>query len=380
MPHADDPIRLLVVEDSELDYELLQAILLRDRETLGGRVRTQRAEDEAGMRSAFAVGPVDAVITDHNLPRFDSFSALKVSKEIDPDLPVIVLSGEMSEELAVASLHAGADDFILKSRMFRLGPALKRSLDAAAARRGQRAAFAALADSEARLRELTRHMERIKEEERHALAREVHDDIGSTLTALKFELARLARDLGEHASAAPRINAINELLAHAVDASHRIQHNLRPPVLDAGLVEALQWLARGFSTRTGTPLQFETNRDELDLAPEHAVAMYRVAQEALANVAKYAQAKRVSMQLFAAADEITLEIADDGAGFDPQMLEATPGFGLKSLVERARGLGGWAEIAAAPGRGTTIMFSIPPGTPAKDAVAPAPSAPNDWSD
>jgi len=383
MPAADAPIHLLVVEDSELDYELLQAILLRDRETLGGRVRTQRAEDDAGMRAAFARGPVDAVITDHNLPRFDSFAALKVAKEIDADLPVIVLSGEMSEELAVASLHAGADDFILKSRMFRLGPALKRGLDAADARRGQRAAFAALAESETRLRELTRHLERIKEEERRALAREVHDDIGSTLTALKFELARLAKDLGERPLAAPRIVAMQELLAHAVAASHRIQHNLRPPVLDAGLVEALQWLARGFSARTGVPVQFETNREELQLAPEHAVALYRMGQEALANVSKYAQARRVSMQLFAAADEVTLEIADDGVGFDPQMLEASPGFGLKSLVERARGLGGWAEIAAAPGRGTTVMFSIPPGEAAgaqTAAPAPARAAPTDWID
>jgi signal transduction histidine kinase len=382
MPAADAPIHLLVVEDSELDYELLQAILLRDRETLGGRVRTQRAEDESGMRAAFARGPVDAVITDHNLPRFDSFAALKVTKEIDPDLPVIVLSGEMSEELAVASLHAGADDFILKSRMFRLGPALKRSLDAADARRGQRAAFAALAESETRLRELTRHLERIKEEERRALAREVHDDIGSTLTALKFELARLAKDLGERPLAAPRILAMQELLAHAVQASHRIQHNLRPPVLDAGLVEALQWLARGFTARTGVPVQFETNREELQLAPEHAVALYRVGQEALANVSKYAQARRVSMQLFAAPDEVTLEIADDGVGFDPPMLEASPGFGLKSLVERARGLGGWAEIAAAPGRGVTVMFSIPPGVAADSAepAAPARAAPTDWID
>lgn len=370
MPRAPAPLRLLVVEDSEIDYELLQAILLRDRESLAGGVRTERAEDEAGMRRAFARGPVDAVVTDHNLPHFDSFAALKVSKEIDPDLPVLVLSGEMSEELAVASLHAGADDFVLKSRMFRLGPALRRSLDAAAARRGERAAFAALAESELRLRELTRHMERIKEEERSALAREVHDDIGSTLTALKFELARLARELAGQPALAPRLAAIGELLAHAVQASHRIQHDLRPPVLDAGLVEALRWLARGFAARTGVPADFETNREELRLPPEHAVAFYRVAQEALANAAKYAQARRLTLQLFAAADEVVLEIADDGVGFDPQMLAATPGFGLRSLVERARGLGGWAEVAAAPGRGTTIMFSIP------SAAGAAPATPD----
>ncbi len=375
MAAAAEPIRLLVVEDSELDYELLQAILLRDRESLAGGVRTQRVEDEGGMRAALARAPIDAVVTDHNLPRFDAFAALKVSKELDADAPVIVLSGEMSEELAVACLHAGADDFILKSRMFRLGPALKRSLAAAAARRGERAAFAALAASELRLRELTRHLERIKEEERRALARELHDDIGSTLTALKFELARLARDLNGRPAAAAQIQAMQELLAHAAGASHRIQHDLRPPVLDAGLVEALRWLARGFSARTGVPIDFESNREEPVLAAEHAVALYRAGQEALANAAKYAQARRVSMQLFAAADEVTLEIADDGVGFEPRLLETSPGFGLKGLIERARGLGGWAEVAAAPGRGVTVMFSVPTG-----GARPPAAAPTDWID
>jgi len=370
MADADTPIRLLVVEDSELDYELLQAMLMRDRESLGGRVRTQRVEDEQGMRAAFACARIDAVVTDHNLPRFDAFAALKVSKEIDPDLPVLVLSGEMSEDLAVACLHAGADDFVLKSRMFRLAPALRRSLEAAGARRGQRAAFAALADSELRLRELACHLERVKEEQRRALAREVHDDIGSTLTALKFELARLAKGLADASACAPSIAAMQELLAHAAAASHRIQHNLRPPVLDAGLVEALRWLARGFAERTGVAVHFEANRDEMPLAPEQAEALYRMGQEALANVSKHAQARKVSLQLFAADDGVTLEIADDGAGFDPQMLATSPGFGLRGLVERARGLGGWAEVAATPGRGTTVMFSLPPC-----AGAPAPPAP-----
>lgn len=349
------PTHLLVVEDSELDYELLLALLMRD----GLRVRARRVEDEAGMRDAFANGPIDAVITDHNLPRFDSFSALKVAKGFDEDLPVLVVSGEMSEDLAVAALHAGADDFILKSRMFRLGPALRRSLQVAEIRRAQRAQAQQLAASEAKLRELTQHLERVKEEERRVLAAEVHDDIGTTLTAIKFELARLARDVGEHPTAAARISALNELLAHAVAASHRIQHNLRPPVLDAGLVAALDWLARGFSQRTGVPVRFESNREELELAPERAAALYRVAQESLANIAKHAQARNASLQLFADGSEVTLEISDDGVGFDPGLLANTPGFGVRGLVERARGLGGWAEVNSAPGRGTMVMFAVP---------------------
>jgi len=349
------PIQLLVVEDSELDYDLLLALLAR-----GGRpVRARRVEDEAGMRTVFGDGPVDVVVTDHSLPHFDSLAALAVAKAHDPDLPVIVVSGEMSEELAVAVLQGGADDFILKSRLVRLGPALTRSLQAAQQRRAGREAAAALEQSETRLRALTRHLETIKEEERHRIAREIHDDIGATLTALRFELVGLARQGQTRPEQAPRLAAMLGLLEQAVAASHRIQHNLRPPVLDAGLVAALQWLVRSFASRTSITATFETNREDLPLPAECAAAMYRVAQESLSNISKYAQAQHVSVQLFVATGEVTLEISDDGVGFDPGMLQATPGFGLRGLIERARGFGGWAEISSAPGRGTTVMFSVP---------------------
>ncbi len=327
------------------------------------------------MRGALRDGAVDIVITDHTMPRFDAFAALRVAKEHDPDLPVVVVSGEMSEDLAVAALRAGADDFILKSRMSRIGPAIARSLQAATERRAGREAAAALAESESRLRALTRHLETVKEEERRRIAREIHDDIGATLTAMRFELVSLARQLqgqqpgqdpgqnpGQNpgqADAGSRLRAISNLLEQAVAASHRIQHNLRPPVLDAGLVAALQWLVQSFASRTAIPARFETNREDLPLPAECAAAMYRVAQESLANISKYAQAQRVAVQLFAAPEEVTLEVSDDGVGFDPGMLQATPGFGIRGLVERARGLGGWAEISSAPSRGTTVMFCVP---------------------
>jgi signal transduction histidine kinase len=349
------PIRLLVVEDSELDYELLLATLARD----GPRLRAERVEDESGMREALERAPVDAVLTDHNLPHFDSFSALKLAKAADPDLPVLVVSGEMSEELAVAALHAGADDFILKSRLFRVGPALKRSLQAAAERRAGRAAARALADSEAQLRELAGHLETAKEQERTRIAGELHDDVGSTITALRFETVALARELQAQGIGSTRLGRMLDLIGQVAAASQRVQHNLRPPVLDVGLVAALQWLVRSFGQRSGLQVGFEANRDELELAPDRAAVLYRAAQEALANVSKHAQASRVNVQLFATPHEISLEVSDDGAGFDPQLLRSAPGFGLRALTERARGLGGWAEISAAPGKGTTFMFSLP---------------------
>jgi len=377
--NSSETIHLLVVEDSELDFELLLAILGRDQALTGLRVRAQRVEDETGMRSALATMHVDAVVTDHNLPRFDSFAAIKTAKQFDEDLPVLVLSGEMAEDLAVTALHAGADDFILKARMFRLAPALRRSLQAAEVRRNARTQAQALTESEAKLHALTQHLERVKEEERRVIAREIHDDIGTTLTALKFELVRLARELETRSWSAPHINAMQELLAHAVTASDRIQHDLRPPVLDAGLVAALQWLVQGFRTRTNVTAEFETNREEVEIAPDRAAALYRVAQEALANITKYAYAQRVSVQLFAAQDEVSLEIADNGVGFDTRGLTVTPGFGVRGLLERARGFGGWAEINSAPGRGTTVMFSIPPGS-APTAPATPVQREKEWTD
>jgi signal transduction histidine kinase len=328
----------------------------------GLRPRAVRVEDEAGMREAFAAGPIDAVITDHNLPRFDSFASLKVAKSVDSDIPVIVLSGEMSEELAVASLHAGADDFVLKTRMFRIAAALQKSLRAAEARREARAGAAALAESEARLHALTQHLERAKEDERRAIAQEIHDDIGGALTALKFEVVRLSREMeARDGERSQRLAAIHELLESAVIASHRIQHALRPAVLDAGLVAALEWLTRGFGERSGLAIEFQSNREEFEIEPHRAAALYRVAQEALTNVRKHSNgARRVQMQLFAMADEVTLEVTDDGPGFDTGSLEITAGFGVRGMIERARGLGGWAEVSSAPGRGTTVMFSIPP--------------------
>ena len=364
MSAHEAPLNLIVVEDSELDFELLLAMLMRE----GLRPRAMRVEDEAGMREAFAAGHVDAVITDHNLPRFDSFASLKVAKSVDSDIPVIVLSGEMSEELAVSTLHAGADDFVLKTRMFRVASALQNSLRAAEARREASAAAAALAESEARLHALTQHLERAKEEERRAIAQEIHDDIGGALTALKFELVRLTREMqAREGEPHRRVSVIHELLESAVIASHRIQHALRPAVLDAGLVAALEWLTRGFGERTGIDVEFQSNRDEVEIEPDREAALYRVAQEALTNVRKHARsAARVQMQLFALPDEVTLEVSDDGPGFDTGSLEVTAGFGVRGLMERARGLGGWAEVSSSPGRGTTVMFSIPPALTTPD--------------
>ena len=351
---SEAPIRILFVEDSEFDHELMLATLARD----GIEVEAVRVEEAGPMREALTTRTWDAVVSDHNLPRFSSFEALKVLRDSDLDLPFLVVSGEMGEELAVETMLAGADDYIMKSRLKRLAPALRRSLDAARVRRERTAAESALRTSELRLHELTSHLESVKENERTAFAREIHDDIGGALTALKFDLAWLLRHTTLPEDAATRLaNAIESVNQTAI-ATQRVVRDLRPAVLDQGIVPALEWLTGQFAQRTGIETHFDSNRDD-ELDPATSITLYRVCQEALTNVTKHAEATRVDVHLFLAADQVHLEIADNGKGLISGDQNKPSSFGLAGMHERARNLNGSVDISGAADQGTTVMLSLP---------------------
>jgi signal transduction histidine kinase len=348
------PIRILFVEDSEFDHELMLATLARD----GIDIEAMRVEEAGPMRAALTERIWDAVVSDHNLPRFSSFEALKVLRETDLDLPFLVVSGEMGEELAVETMLAGADDYIMKSRLKRLAPALRRSLDAARVRRERAAAEAALRASEMRLHELASHLETVKEHERAAFAREIHDDIGGALTALKFDLAWLQRNTKLSPPAKARLAAAIDAVNQTATATQRVVRDLRPAVLDQGIVAALEWLTAQFAERTGIETHFDSNRDDA-LDPASCITLYRVCQEALTNVTKHASASRVDVHLFLAADQVHLEIADNGKGIISGDHAKPSSFGLAGMHERARNLNGSVEISGATDHGTTVMLSLP---------------------
>lgn len=349
---AAQPLRLLVVEDSELDHELLLRALRRQ----GFEPDARRVEDAAGLAAALADGPWDAVISDHHLPRFSSTDALRQVRDAGNDLPFLIVSGLIGEDTAVAAMQAGADDFLVKGRLARLGPALRNAMAAAAARRGRGAAQHALAESERRLRELTDHLQQAVEAERAAIAREVHDDVGGMLTALRFDLSWIER----HADDAVRARARQGLdtLDQAVLAVQRLLRNLRPPALEAGIVAALEFLVEQFARRTGIDTRFSTNREKIDVTEQVAITVYRVAQESLTNIGKHANARRARLDLMAQDDMLSLEITDDGAGPSAQDLAKPGSFGLRGLTERVRQVHGWLDVAVDAGRGA-VMLTLP---------------------
>jgi signal transduction histidine kinase len=206
--------------------------------------------------------------------------------------------------------------------------------------------------------DLAERIDNAREEERLALAREMHDDIGGTLSAVKLHLAAL-RKAPQSKAIHAELEEMAELLDGALHATERIIRALRPGILDQGLVAALEWESREFERRTRTSCRFRTNRNRLDVPKGQSLAVYRICQEALNNIAKHASASSVEVQLFRDADAVTLEISDNGCGFDPASLEQTQRFGVRGMRERAQGYGGWVELNSRPGRGTTVMLSVP---------------------
>lgn len=346
-------LRILHFEDSAFDHTIFLAQLRAG----GLEAEVCRAESEAELRAALAE-PWDLVVSDFSLPGYSGLQALALVREHDPLLPFVLVSGTIGEDIAVQAMRDGASDYLLKQNLARLVPALQHAVDAARAERAQRHSEQALAASEARLRELAQHLQASVEAERAAIAREIHDDVGGSLTAVKFDLAWVVRHSAQP-EVAQRARDALDTVAHAIEASQRIMHNLRPAILEQGLIAALQWMTQRFEKRSNLQTRFRHRPAELPpLPPGVALVAYRTAQEALTNVSKHAQASRVHLDLTLAAGVLSLEVSDDGRGLAEGDLAKARSFGLRGLRERAATVGGWIDLSSSA-RGTTLILSLP---------------------
>jgi signal transduction histidine kinase len=362
LEQASRVLRVLHVEDSELDHQLIAAQLTRS----GLKVETERLDSLPAVLTALT-HPWDAIISDFNLPGFSGLEVLEALKARQITVPFILVSGEIGEDTAVAAMRNGASDYLLKNNLNRLAPALLHAIDAAENERARQAADQELVKSKQRLHELAGHLQTSVELERAAIAREIHDDVGGSLTAIKFDLAWIDRHAQEP-EVRQRVAAALETVNAAIDASQRIMHNLRPAILEQGLVAALQWMTARFERRTGIEAALRLGDERLALPPGVPLVAYRTAQEALTNVSKHALATRVDVELSLDSGVLTLEIRDNGRGMGPNDLAKERSFGIRGLHERAATVGGWVDLASPPGGGTSLILTVPLAQDAIDAL------------
>jgi PAS domain S-box-containing protein len=217
-----------------------------------------------------------------------------------------------------------------------------------------------LRDSREQLRALTGHLEQVREEERTRIAREIHDELGQALTGLKMDLSWFGARLPNNPAFQDKSAAMLKLIDSTVHAVRRLSTELRPAILDnLGLIPAIEWLAQEFQKRTGITCEFVSADDDIVLDEDRMTALFRICQEALTNVTRYAQATSVHIILETDGKEILLRISDNGRGITDAEARGIKSFGLLGMRERARLLGGTFDIGSERGGGTTLTVRIP---------------------
>lgn len=217
-----------------------------------------------------------------------------------------------------------------------------------------------LEESRQLLRELADKVEILREEERKCIAREVHDELGQILTALRVDVALINLRFGErNAALLEKTQGMTVLLDQAGRSVRNIVSNLRPTALDTGIVAAVGWLCDEFAAHTGSPCDLHTSEEHIDLEEGRAVAVFRIVQELLTNVARHAEASRAQITLARYADDLHVEVRDNGKGFDPAATAKNKSFGLLGVRERAIAMGGDIEVVSAPQQGTAVTIRMP---------------------
>lgn len=226
-----------------------------------------------------------------------------------------------------------------------------------------------LLESRKQLRELFSYLQTVREEERTRIARELHDELGQMLTAVKLDAMWLtARLTGEQPGIVSKAASMSLLIDETLNAMRRVASDLRPMMLDdLGLVAAIEWLTGEFAKRTGIAVRLEMDleqvqredRDECDLDAEVATAAFRIVQESLTNVARHAQAEQVLVMLKCTDDRLMLRISDDGKGTDTTNGNKRDSYGIIGIRERAHSLGGSLDFSSVPGKGVCVEVVLP---------------------
>lgn len=357
-------LHALIVEDSEDDTLLIVNELKR----LGCDLFYERVDTADAMKAALRRTQWDVIFSDYFMPSFSAPEALTLAKQTGPDIPFIIITGSVGEEIAVAAMKAGADDYLMKENLARLCPAIERELKEAEIRRERKRAQEALRESREQLRNLAARIDSLLEKERAWIAREVHDQLGQVFTSIKIDLSLMRKILARSEQTEEKILAVlwekidsmSQLADSAIQTVQKIGTELRPGVLDdLGLVAAIEWQAKEFQTRTGIVCKIKADIQTIDLSRDRATAVFRIFQEVLTNIARHANATGVDIRIEAKRGQLLLIVEDNGRGISEREISSPASLGLLGMRERSLLFEGEININGLPGKGTRVSLRIP---------------------
>jgi signal transduction histidine kinase len=350
------PIRLLCVEDKPDDVRLMATAL--ERADPQRRYELHRVDNAASFVAALD-GDWDVILCDFNLPRFSPYAALQILVTRRSNVPLIVLTRAIGEEAAVHVLRCGAKDYLTKDKLGTLPQIIGRVLEERRRAREKERLDLELQAAYARLKELSARFVLAQERERSHVSRELHDQLGQTLTAVVIHLH--AADRAHDRDVARRYHGTAAELANdALQKLKTLSFSLRPAQLDLlGLVPAVQSAMQRICEPTGVDCELRMRGEEPVTLEENAAVAVRLVQEALTNVVRHAHARRVRVRLrFLPAGRIGVLVLDDGRGFDKADVlngaHSERNIGLYGMIERTELAGGRLHIRTRPGRGVAI--------------------------
>jgi len=356
-------LRVLIVEDSEDDAKLV----LEELKQRGYNPVHRRVETPEEMKAALRQNDWDVVLSDYMMPRFSVPEAMDLIKKAGLDIPFIIVSGNIGEEIAVAAMKAGAHDYLMKDNLSRLIPAIQREMQDATRRREHRRADEELRNSRQQLRDLAARLNSIREKERAWISREIHDELGQLFTSIKYELSLLRKRISKQedrpdakTDIEERLKSMSELVDVAIKAVQKVATELRPSILDdLGLMATIEWQTSDFQQRTGITCRLQSDLQAIRLNREQATAVFRIFQEVLTNIARHAGATRVEIRLKEKAGHFYLDVKDNGRGITDEEIADPKSLGILGMKERVLLLSGEMRIIGAHKKGTHVHLKIP---------------------
>lgn len=356
-PPEPATIRLLCVEDNPDDVELM-GIALEQADPQRQYV-LHRVDEAGAFVAALEGGEFDAILCDFNLPRFSPYAALQILMARRCATPLVVVTRAIGEEAAVHVLRCGAKDYVTKDKLGTLPQVIERVMTERERAREQERLTLELQEAYRRLKKLSARLVAAQERERSLISRELHDELGQTLTGMVIHLHAATRAPDEAEAARHRETAM-EMAQTAVRQVRTLSFSLRPAQLDLlGLVTATQSAAHRITDAAGVVCRFSARGEEPRSPGETASVALRLVQEALNNVVRHSRAATVYVRLrFLPQGRIGLLVLDDGIGFDKhELLGGAPSernVGLYGMIERTELAGGRLHIRTRPGRGVAI--------------------------